>query len=88
VKAEEIMQVLRMTAMGRLNTPMQEEFCNKLATVMGQWAALEKSESLGREIDDKLANYETAPVESPGLLPLAEQAVQAIAKRTRKPKAE
>jgi hypothetical protein len=34
VNADEIMHVLRLTAMGRLNTPAQEEFCEKLARVI------------------------------------------------------
>jgi hypothetical protein len=36
MNADEIMHVLRLTAMGRLNTPAQEEFCEKLAKAMAE----------------------------------------------------
>jgi hypothetical protein len=36
VNADEIMHVLRLTAMGRLNTPAQEEFCEKLAKALAE----------------------------------------------------
>lgn len=36
---DEIMHVLRLVALGRLNTPQQEEFCEKLAKVFSEPAA-------------------------------------------------
>ena len=36
---DEIMQALRMTAMSRINTPIQEQFCQKLEELFAGWVA-------------------------------------------------
>jgi hypothetical protein len=37
LNAEEIMQVLRLTAMSRVNHPDQQRFCDKLAELFSGW---------------------------------------------------
>ena len=36
MKADEIMHVLRLAALGRINTPQQEEFCERLEKLFAQ----------------------------------------------------
>jgi hypothetical protein len=77
VNADEIMHVLRLTAMGRLNTPAQEEFCEKLAKVM--------AEPLLPTADVYVSNYGAPTTEE---VAKAVEHLASLPKRTRKTKAE
>lgn len=48
--SDEIMQVLRLTAMSRVNHPDQQRFCDKLAEVFAGWVAPVSAEKLVAQI--------------------------------------